>query len=300
VRPQDDLAAQPAKAPLAVRLIRQAARCAPPALAGRLEEEWLADLAAQPSPTARLRFALGCCWATCVIAHEHGVATASVATSHTGAKTMSLHSPSILPRRSTVILLVLCLHIGIIYLLSTGLATRVIRLLPSSTEYFVLQETHPTPTPPPPPVVQMAHPKPDVPVVPELDIQVASDIATPITISPTVCQGATCGDPPRPAPPPVVRVPGGVGKGFPNTDDYYPSSAIRQGQEGITAVKVCVDEKGQLSSEPALARSSGITAIDGAALRLARAGSGHYLPSTENGRPVSSCYAFNVHFRLRN
>ena len=53
------------------RLIRRAARGAPESLSQRLEEEWLADFAARaPSAMSRLRFALGCCWATQVIAIE--------------------------------------------------------------------------------------------------------------------------------------------------------------------------------------------------------------------------------------
>ena len=92
---------------------------------------------------------------------------------------------------------------------------------------------------------------------------------------------------------------GGVGKGFPNTDDFYPPSAIRLAQEGTVAVQVCVDERGRLVSEPTLAHSSNIASIDAAALRLARAGSGHYQPATDNGRPVNSCFAFSVRFHLK-
>lgn len=72
-------ASAPVAAVLAARLIRHAARSAPPALAGRLEEEWLADLAAQPSSFAALSFALGCCWATRVIAREHRAMKAAFA-----------------------------------------------------------------------------------------------------------------------------------------------------------------------------------------------------------------------------
>ena len=59
---------------IAHRLIHRAARRAPDSLAERLEEEWLADLAEQHGQLSRLRFGLGCCWATHVIAREQGVA----------------------------------------------------------------------------------------------------------------------------------------------------------------------------------------------------------------------------------
>jgi hypothetical protein len=78
---------------LAAGLIRQAARGAPPVLAERLEEEWLADLAAQPSGFAALHFALGCCLATCVIAREHRFASATVISSLTSANSLSPGQP---------------------------------------------------------------------------------------------------------------------------------------------------------------------------------------------------------------
>ena len=76
---------------LARWLIQQAARTAPPSLAERLEEEWLADLEARQGAIERLRLAAGCCWATKVIAHEHCVASVAAAATATGSKTMSAY-----------------------------------------------------------------------------------------------------------------------------------------------------------------------------------------------------------------
>lgn len=73
---------------VAARLISCAARRAPPQLAERLEEEWLADLGAQRSSFAAVSFALGCCWATCVIARERGAASAAL--SAPGSKSFTL------------------------------------------------------------------------------------------------------------------------------------------------------------------------------------------------------------------
>jgi hypothetical protein len=52
-------------------LIQRAARGAPKCLSSRLEEEWLADLESRSSALSRLRFAVGCCWATIVIANDY-------------------------------------------------------------------------------------------------------------------------------------------------------------------------------------------------------------------------------------
>ena len=52
-------------------LIHRAARRAPEYLSSRLEEEWLADFESRSSALSRLRFAVGCCWATLVIVNEY-------------------------------------------------------------------------------------------------------------------------------------------------------------------------------------------------------------------------------------
>ena len=69
-------------------LIHHAARSAPELLSQRLEEEWLADLAVRPSAASRLRFAIGCSWATRVIALEHSMSTARLVTPGIEAKAM--------------------------------------------------------------------------------------------------------------------------------------------------------------------------------------------------------------------
>jgi hypothetical protein len=52
-------------------LIRRAARRAPECLSSRLEEEWLVDSEYRSSALSRLRFAVGCCWASVVIVNEY-------------------------------------------------------------------------------------------------------------------------------------------------------------------------------------------------------------------------------------
>jgi TonB family protein len=97
----------------------------------------------------------------------------------------------------------------------------------------------------------------------------------------------------------VSRVAGGPGAGFPETSDYYPAAEVRAGNEGVSMVRVCVDPKGRLTSGPSIERSSGFARLDEGALRLARAGSGHYKASTEDGEPVNSCYPFGIRFQLK-
>jgi TonB family protein len=97
----------------------------------------------------------------------------------------------------------------------------------------------------------------------------------------------------------VSRVSGGPGAGFPATRDFYPPGAIRAEESGAAAVRVCVDRNGRLTTDPLIVESSGFRRLDGGALALARAGSGHYRSTTESGMPVPDCYAFRVRFELQ-
>jgi TonB family protein len=97
----------------------------------------------------------------------------------------------------------------------------------------------------------------------------------------------------------VVRVPGGPGGGFPSADDYYPAIAKAMDEQGSATVNVCVDVHGRLTAEPTIVAGTNSRHLDAGALQLARAGSGHYRPTLEDGRPVDSCYSFRVRFQLR-
>ena len=52
------------------------------------------------------------------------------------------------------------------------------------------------------------------------------------------------------------------------------------------------------AEEPTIAKSS-TARLDGGAIRLAKAGSGKYIPATEDGKPITKCINFNVKFQLR-
>lgn len=283
---------------IAPYLIRHAARRAPPALSERLGEEWLADLSARSGAFSQLRFALGCCWATNVIAHEFG-APVRAATAAAGNKTAVVDDPGSGPsfsRRTMVILLIVGFHILVICVLAAAIeAPKVFKAtpLPRIDVSFV-----PRPAPPVPPVPSdptFTQIRPDAPT-PPWKVNDPSDpnpVGEPVTAAqPTPASSST--------PKPVNRVLGGPGAGFPNTDDFYPQAAIRLREMGIATVSVCVDGAGRLTGSPIIDRSSGRARLDEAALKLARAGSGHYRATTEDGHPVSACYPFNVRFQLRD
>jgi TonB family protein len=280
-------------------LIRRAARSAPEALSGRLEEEWLADLAARPSAWSRARFAIGCCWATKVIALEHTGATAALASHAAGAK-VAIPFPHNnfrpLSRRSATLALVVGLHIALFYGLIMGLDVNIKKLLTPPLQNLILPQTHRNVSPPPIPPPAFRHSRIE-PLVPEFPPTQGLDENPPqVREAPS--------DPPSSGtetPPQVVnRVQGGPGSGFPNPDDFYPSAAKRLEEQGIAIVSVCVDANGRLISDPTTVQTSGSARLDAGALQLAKAGSGHYRPSTEDGRSVNACYPFRVRFQLRN
>jgi len=277
---------------LARGLIRHAARRSPPLLTERLEEEWLADLATRLGPVARLQLALGCCWATRVITHEHAaVGVAAAATGHRSVAVYMQRDAAFVSRRTPALLLIAGLHVALIYFLATGIVPTVVKAIPEviKTRIFEAPRTPPPPLPPGPRIEPV---RVEVPEQGSLNLSPVPDAITAAQV---------VEPPPSPSPTVVVnRILGGPGKGFPATADFYPADAIRAGQTGTATVRVCVDANGRLTADPTLAQSSGSASINKGALRLAKAGSGYYRATTEDGRPVSSCYSFRARFDLRN
>jgi TonB family protein len=281
-------------------VIQHAARSAPVSLSERLEEEWLADFEERSGLLARLRFGVGCCWATRVIAHEYLEPKVAAAGSTTGSKVMTAyaqHEFSFLSRRTSAFILIIGLHAVIIYCFATGLTHKVFVDIaqPITTKVLDIPKVIDRP----PELSQqptLTQPKIIVdPTTPRIDEDKSGlqDVTTQVVEVP---------------PPQVTTVPtkavnrmlGGPGKAFPNTDDYYPPAEIRMGRKGVATVQVCTDDKGRLTAAPTLAQTSGSAGLDEGALKLARAGSGHYRATTEDGQPVSSCYPFRIKFDFKN
>ena len=263
---------------MARSLIQHAARNAPASLSERLEEEWLADFEGRGGRLARLRFGVGCCWATRVIAHEYLEPKLAAAGSATGSKVMTAIAHdnfSFVSRRTTAVALIIGLHAVIIYGFATGLVQRAAVAIVPPLEQSRVE------------VVNR-----DIEIDPEIP-----PVGAPVVIGSEVVDHTRVIE----APPqnPLKRVLGGPGKAFPNTEDFYPPTEIRQGRTGISTVQVCTDVEGRLTAAPTLAQSSGSAGLDEGALKLAKAGSGHYRATTEDGRAVSSCYAFRVRFDFR-
>lgn len=290
-------------------LLHRAARAAPAALSQRLEEEWLADLAARPSRWSRLRFAVGCCWATRVIAYQHYAPTLAPSGAVPGARLSpgpDGRGPGYLSRRTTTFLLVVGLHVVFFYVLIAKLSqTTVPHLTPPLQNRPVTEpKLRDVPTPPKP---QLVDPRRLDLTPPDTHLAIEADPKTSVRpeIGPEIDPGLPSRDQPQttsrpPAEHTAQQIQGGPGAGFPNPDDYYPSFARYREEQGVAIVNVCVDEHGRLTSDPTTVQGTGYTQLDEGALKLARAGSGHYRASTLDGRPVKSCYPLRIRFQLKN
>ncbi len=276
-------------------LIRHAARRAPPLLSRRLEEEWLADLAARAGPLSRLSLGLGCCWAATVIMHEHcSTSAAAAAGSAAGQKTVTYahHNSPFLSRRTIALLLVACVHTALIYALVIGLRSTTLEVIPTASGEFLPE--------PRIPIEPRTLPGPRLEPADSVEVHTREfQIDIPREPGPGESPGTASQEPSEPSRT-VNRVLGGPGKGFPDTADYYPPASRRLAETGAATVRVCVDAEGRLTARPTVARSSGSVRLDDGALKLAQAASGHYRPTTEDGRPVDSCYVFRIRFALRD
>ena len=205
------------------------------------------------------------------------------------------HDSQFLTRRGAVLIVIVALHIFIFWALATGLARKAIEVLAPPIQTDIVQEEQKKfePPPPPPPTFE----KPPVEVPPP---DVTIDMPVETTQSTAITNVTTKHVEAAPAPKaPGVKTPAGPGKGFPNSEDYYPQASKRLGEEGMAVVGVCVDPSGKLTGAPTIAKSSGSARLDEGALKLATAASGRYKPATEDGKPVSACNSIGIRFQLR-
>ena len=280
-------------------LVRRAARTAPSSLSARLEEEWLADMQERTSGLSRLRFAVGCYWASVAIGLEHPTRQRRCG-EHRARRRLADH-------RAAALLFVSRGD------LRTGVEPACgafCGLMMAGTKLFKPVE---------PPAIQprvIDQPPPPIKAPPVDTPRWFVDEFTVLPKLPPVdppeepILPKIVNDPPAPPQPPgtignsppreIVRVQGGTGTTFPHPDDYYPDASRRSEEQGAAVLRVCVDAAGRLTSDPVSTESSGSGRLDAAAIKLAKAGSGHYRPTTEDGRPVAACYPIKIRFQLRN
>jgi protein TonB len=195
-------------------------------------------------------------------------------------------------RRMAVLLAIIALHIFLVWALATGLARRAIEVLAPPIQTTIVEEVKKEEAPPPPPPPQFERPPVEIPP-PDVTINVPVETETTairVTNTPVVKA------PPVAAPTRSTAI--GFGKGFPNSDEFYPDASRRLEEQGTVTVHVCIGPDNKLTEEPTVVK--GVNGrLDGGAIRLAKAGSGKYIAATEDGKPVTKCVNYNVKFQLR-
>ena len=194
-------------------------------------------------------------------------------------------------RRTVVLFAIVALHLLIAWVLATGLATRAIEMVAPPIQTQIVQQTKQTVKPPPPPPPQLQRQQVEVPP-PVVNIQIPTSAQThAITVVKKVVRAA-----PAPAPARVTAL--SLKGSLPPTDDYYPDASRRLGEQGTALVKLCIGAGGRVVGQPSIAKSSGSSRLDQAAVRYAKATSGHFSPETRNGVPVTVCTALPIKFQL--
>ncbi len=204
--------------------------------------------------------------------------------------------------RTAAIIIVALIHIALGYALVTGLAYNVIKATAEKMKTFdVEDEPPPPPEEPPPPPEQNTPPPPQVVAPPP--IVRTNTIAPPIVsvnVAPPPVITQTAPPPPPPAPPAprvsqAARARGNLVALF-STDDY-PQSAIRNEEQGTTAVRLTIGSDGRVS-DCSITSSSGSSALDNATCSILRRRARFTPAKDQAGNPVSDSYSQRIRWEL--
>jgi protein TonB len=195
-------------------------------------------------------------------------------------------------RRGMVLVAIILLHLFIFWALATGLAKRAVEMIAPPIQTVIETETHKEAPPPPPPPPTFERPPVEIPPTDTI-------VEMPVAQTTTAISNITTQHVAPPAPKaPGVKTPPKIGKGFPNSEDYYPPASKRLNEEGSPTVKVCIGAGGKLTEPPTISQSSGSARLDEGALNLVKAGARYILPGTEDGKPIDSCFEFRIKFQM--
>lgn len=188
--------------------------------------------------------------------------------------------------------LVMLLHAALVYALMTGLAYRVVRILPVPiVAKIIAQESPPQTTPPPPPA---SFKPPPTPFVPPPEVQIAKPPPAPTS---TAITNVTAVRPPTPTPAPqVVRTLPHVDLASSDTPDY-PAESRRLGEEGSVLLQVLVDPSGR-AVDAKVVQSSGFPRLDQAAVEGVKKDY-RFIPGAIDGKPQPMWLTFRFVWKLQ-
>jgi protein TonB len=197
------------------------------------------------------------------------------------------------------------LHVGLGYLIVSGLAINVIKYVPQITPTHIYEDTKTPPPrtdPPPPPRNAREDPLPQSP-----DPLVKSNIerVTTIDVLPQGPVKPVWSDPGPIAPPPpdppkesLARAvePGGGRAGWVTSEDY-PPGALREGVTGTVGISVAIGIDGRVQGCE-VTKSSGNAQLDDTTCRL-YARRARFKPGLDaEGKPVAAHFADRIRWEL--
>jgi protein TonB len=197
-----------------------------------------------------------------------------------------------LSRRGGFLILLIAFHLAFFWALQSGLAVKLVAKITEPIKAEIINEPEIEEPPPPPPEVQMELPPVQVPPV-LVDIQLPPP--------PTAIQAQVTTDPtPPPPPPPVVQRSVVVTRASvtskPDPADYYPSASKNLGEEGRVRIRMCINNKGQVT-EAAVDEPSKYPRLDQAGVDMAKRY--RFKPGTEDGKiRERDCFIQPITFSL--
>jgi protein TonB len=215
--------------------------------------------------------------------------------------------------RTVSIVVVALLHVVLGYALISGFAVQAVKEAVEDLQTFDVVEEEPPPppeeTPPPENVPESAPPvvsppplvRTNIPPPPAVTTTDVAPPAAPITpTAPTAppAPPAPPPPPPPPAPPQVSQAAKARGSlpGLFSTDDY-PQDAIRNEQQGTTAVRLTVGTDGRVSG-CTVTQSSGSSSLDAATCRIIRSRARYTPARDQNGNPISDSDTARIRWQL--
>jgi len=203
---------------------------------------------------------------------------------------------SFFTRRGLAFIAIAALHLGMFWLLKSGMSHRLVDAVLGPIETRMIEEAPKPDEAPPPPPPKIETPPPFVPP-PDVAIEAPVE-AAPTTAIRTVTNTVPVAQPP-PAPAAAVAKQVTAPKSDsrrPLTQPEYPPSSRRAGEAGTVILEVYVLETGRVG-DARVKTSSGFPKLDEAALREVKR-SWRLTPGAENGKPVAMWGQFAVTFKL--
>lgn len=194
------------------------------------------------------------------------------------------------------IFFVVFIHIGVVYIIASGLGHQAVQAVMGPIETKVIEEKKPQQEelPPPPPKIETPPP-----YVPPPDIMLAPEpTAAPTTAIRSVTNEAK---PVQVAAPPAPDVePRFNPRGRRNAPDEsdYPQLSRKFNEEGDVFISILVNADGSVG-DVRVDKSSGFERLDAAAVEFYKSGKPKLLPATKGGQPIAAWKSLKVTWKLK-